>query len=201
MTKTIEFFYDYVSPYSYLANSQLHNLEAGIVYRPMLLGAVMKTVGNKPPALLKPRGDYLFKDVRRWAEYYGIPYAMNPTFPVNTVKALRVAIVALEDGSLDKIHQPLFDAVWADRQDVSEDTVLKKTLEEAGLPADDIMQRIGTDTIKLKLRENTEEAIERGAFGAPTFFVNGEMFFGNDRLQFVAKALQEPALAGESNGS
>ena len=189
MTKHIEFFYDYVSPYTYLANSQLSDLDGEIVYRPMLLGGLMHAIGNKPPALLKSRGKYLFQDVQRWANHYGVPYAMNPAFPVNTVKALRVALVALEDGLLGRIHQPMFDAVWANQLDVNDADVLSEILTDAGLATADIMRRIGTDAIKTKLRENTDEAIERGVFGAPTFFVDGEMYFGNDRLHFVKAAL------------
>lgn len=190
MTKRLEFFYDYVSPYTYLANSQLSKLDAEIEFRPILLGGLMHTIGNKPPALLKSRGAYLFKDVQRWADYYEIPFEMNPAFPVNTVKALRTALVALEDGVLDKIHQPLFDAVWVHQLDVSDDNVLSAILADAGLAADEVMQRIATAEIKTQLRINTDEAIERGAFGAPTFFIDGEMFFGNDRLPFVEAALR-----------
>ena len=189
MTKRLEFFYDYVSPYSYLANSQLPRLDVDTRYRPVLLGALMKSIGNNPPAILASRGKYLFKDVARWAAHYDIPYAMNPAFPVNTIKALRVALVAQEQNCLEAVHQPLFDAVWAQQLDVNDDTVLAGIIEDAGMVPDDVMQRIASDEIKACLRANTEEAIERGAFGAPTFFVDDEMFFGNDRLHFVEAAL------------
>lgn len=190
MTKTLEFFYDYVSPYSYLANSQLAGLDADVIYRPMLLGAVMKAVGNQAPATLPARGKYLFRDVQRWADYYQIPYAMNPAFPVNSIKALRLALVAQQDGRFTSIHQPLFDAVWAGQQDVNDDAVLTKIVADGGMSPDDVLQRISSDEIKGRLRANTDEAVSRGAFGAPTFFVGDEMFFGNDRLHFVKEALK-----------
>lgn len=191
MTKQIEFFYDYVSPYSYLANSQLDRLNADVIYRPILLGGLMQSIGNNPPARLAPRGDYMFKDLARWAACYKIPFAMNPAFPVNTIKALRVALVAQEEERLAAVHQPLFDAVWAHQLDVNDDGVIRQIVTAGGLEPDDVMQRIAADDIKGQLRANTDEAIERGAFGAPTFFVDGEMFFGNDRLQFVEAALAD----------
>ncbi|MFT5501289.1 MAG: 2-hydroxychromene-2-carboxylate isomerase [Woeseiaceae bacterium] len=194
MNRKVEFFYDYVSPYTYLANSQLANLNADIVYRPVLLGALMQSIGNQPPATLAARGNYLFADVRRWAAYYQIPYAMNPAFPVNTIKALRVALVADEMDRLDLLHQPLFDAVWAHGLDVNDDSVLTKIISDAGLVPDEIYPRITDDDIKARLRSNTDEAIERGVFGAPTFFVGDEMFFGNDRLHFVKAELEKAIL-------
>jgi 2-hydroxychromene-2-carboxylate isomerase len=194
MSRKVEFFYDYVSPYTYLANSQLANLNAAIVYRPILLGALMRGIGNQPPATLAARGKYLFADVRRWADQYQIPYTMNPAFPVNTIKALRVALVADEIGCLDAVHQPLFDAVWTQGLDVNDDAVLTKIISDAGLSPDDMYSRIAGDDIKGRLRSNTDEAIERGVFGAPTFFVGDEMFFGNDRLHFVKAELENAFL-------
>ena len=189
MKQKIEFFYDYVSPYSYLANSQLADLQAEIVYRPILLGALMKSVGNQPPATLAPRGDYMFKDIARWARHYQTPFSMNPAFPMSTVKALRVALVAQQDETFERVHQSLFEAVWAQQLDVSNEEVLSTMLERSGFDADSLLQRASDDNIKAKLRQNTDEALERGAFGAPTFFVGDKMFFGNDRLHFVQAAL------------
>jgi 2-hydroxychromene-2-carboxylate isomerase len=185
----IEFFYDYVSLYSYLANSQLLLIDAEVVYRPMLLGGVMNAVGNKPPAMLPARGTYLCKDAERWVKRYGIDYKMNPTFPQNTVSAMRLALVAQEIGVLDAVHQPLFDAMWAQEKNLSDADVLADIISGAGLPVNETMAEINSDRIKGRLRENTDEALARGAFGAPTIFIGDEMFFGNDRLDFVKEAL------------
>jgi 2-hydroxychromene-2-carboxylate isomerase len=185
----VELFYDYVSLYSYLANSQLAKLDAEIAYRPMFLGAVMEATGNRPPATVKAKGKYLFTDARRWADHYSIPYAMNPKFPQNTIKALRLALVAQQQGVFELLHQPLFDAMWAEQQDLNDESVLAGIVTDAGLSADEILQKIAADDIKDELKANTTEAISRGVFGAPTFFVGEEMFFGNDRLDFVAEAI------------
>ena len=186
----VEFFYDYVSTFSYLANSQLAKLDAEVIYRPILLGAVMEATGNRPPLTVKAKGKYLFTDVERWARRYSIPYKMNPKFPFNTVKSLRLALVAQQQGTFELIHQPLFDAMWADEQDLSDESVLAGIIADAGLSADEMLAKISTDDIKSELRANTEEVVSRGAFGAPTFFVGDEMFFGNDRFEFIAEAIR-----------
>ncbi len=189
MKTKVEFFYDYVSLYSYLANSQLAKLDADIVYRPMFLGAVMEATGNRPPATVKAKGKYLFADAQRWANHYSIPYAMNPKFPQNTIKALRLALVAQQQGAFGLLHQPLFDAMWAKQQDLSDESVLAGIISDAGLSAHEMLPKIAADDIKDDLKANTAEAIDRGAFGAPTFFVGEEMFFGNDRMDFVVEAI------------
>jgi 2-hydroxychromene-2-carboxylate isomerase len=189
MKTKVEFFYDYVSPYSYLANSQLAKLDAEIIYRPMFLGAVMEQTGNRPPLSVKPKGKYLFVDIARWAKRFSITFVMNPKFPQNTVKALRLALVAQQQRTFELLHQPLFDAMWAGQQDLSDDSVLAGIITEAGLFPDDMLQKITTDEVKDELKANTAEAISRGAFGAPTFFVGEEMFFGNDRFDFIVEAI------------
>ena len=189
MKTKVEFFYDYVSTYSYLANSQLATLDAEVSYRPIFLGAVMEETGNRPPLTVKPKGKYLFVDVARWARKYSIPFVMNPKFPQNTVKALRLALVAQQQGTFELLHQPLFNAMWAEQQDLSDESVLAGIIAETGLSPEDMLQQITTDEIKDELKVNTAEAISRGAFGAPTFFVGEEMFFGNDRFDFIVDAI------------
>jgi len=191
MTKKLEFFYDYVSPYSYLANSQVS--EAGgskLVYRPMFLGAVMQATGNQPPGSLEVKGQYLRKDIARWAELYGIEYNRNPNFPLNTLKALRLAIVAQHDGIFPEIHSALYAAMFVNQKDLSDDKVLAEIMNSAGLDERATFTRIAEQPIKDELKANTEEAVARGAFGAPTFFVGKKMFFGNDRFDFIKEALR-----------
>jgi len=190
VTRKLEFFYDYVSPYSYLANSQLGGFDRStLVFRPMFLGGVMQATGNKPPGTLEIKGRYLRKDIARWAGHYGIGYNRNPKFPLNTLKALRLAIVAQQDGVFDQVHGALFDAAFVHQLDLGEDAVLANLMEAAGMDAEATFARIADKSVKDELKANTEEAIGRGAFGAPTFFVGEEMFFGNDRFGFINVAL------------
>lgn len=188
MSNKLEFFYDYVSTYSYLANSQVASIDADVVYRPMFLGAVMRATNNSPPITVKAKGRYLNIDVARWVSRYGIPFEMNPNFPQNTVNALRLALVAQREGCFDAVHQALFAAMWVQQKDLSDPECLNDIATAAGMSPSAI-EDIGSDSIKDELRKNTDEAISRGAFGAPTFFVGDEMFFGNDRFTFIEEAL------------
>lgn len=192
MSRRVEFFYDYVSSYSYLANSQLATLGAEkVLYRPMFLGAVMSATGNAPPAKVPARGKYLQRDIARWAKRYGIPFKMNPVFPQNTLGALRLALVALRDECFPELHTRLFDAMWVHGLDLSDTGVLHELACQAGLDADRALAASAEPEIKEQLKANTDDALERGAFGAPTLFVGDQMFFGNDRLDFVREALRE----------
>ena len=187
----LEFFFDYVSSYSYLADHRLRALDLGeIHYRPMFLGGVMQATGNKPPATVPAKGAYLMRDLKRWAGHYDVPFRMNSVFPQNTIKVLRLALVAQARGSFPDLHPRLFSAMYAEDLDLTQDDVLAGLLESAGLDAADYLSAITDPAVKAQLKENTEEAVERGAFGAPTFFVGEEMFFGNDRFDFITEALQ-----------
>ena len=188
MKPKLEFFYDYVSVYSYLANSQLDRFDE-VEYRPMFLGAVMQATGNRPPGTVEAKGKYLSVDVDRWVKRYAVEYHMNSVFPQNTLSALRLAIAAQKRGLFSAIHQPIFDAMFIHDQDLSDPEVLRATVNEAGVPADQLIDDISDQSIKDALKSNTEEALARGAFGAPTIFVGNEMYFGNDRFEFIEEAL------------
>ena len=190
MKKKLEFFYDYVSPYSYLANSQIPKLkEAKVLYRPILLGAVMQATKNSPPGNIPEKGIYLISDIQLWAKHYGIPYQTNSIFPQNTLKALRLAIAAHRLNCFEEIHQSLFHAMFVDDKDLSRSDVLIDLIKANNLDEVQLIESISNQAIKDELKNNTEEAISRGVFGAPTFFIDGEMFFGNDRIQFIEKIL------------
>ncbi len=189
--KEARVFYDYVSPYSYLADSQVSKVAgSNLVYRPMFLGAVMQATGNKPPGSIDVKGKYLRKDIARWALRYGVRYKRNPKFPQSTLKALRLAVMAQQDGVFDKVHSALFAAMFAHESDLDDDKVLADIMNAAGLDETTTFARIADQSIKDRLKENTKEAIETGAFGAPTFFVGNEIFFGNDRFDFIKEALK-----------
>jgi len=193
MVRQLEYFYDFVSPYSYLAQSQIPALiertGAALVYRPFFLGGVMQSTGNSPPATVPAKGKYMGADIPRWLGRYGLTLKFNPHFPVNTVKAMRGALVALDRGEIEPYNRTLFAAMWQRELDLAKIEVLEQVIDKAGLDAAAYLDRIGHEAIKEGLKANTAEAVDRGAFGAPTFFVEGEMFFGNDRLDFVEETL------------
>jgi 2-hydroxychromene-2-carboxylate isomerase len=196
MPKTLEFFFDYSSPYSYLASTQVEDLVrragAELKWRPFLLGAVFKATGNIAPAANMYKARYLIKDVLDWTRYYRLPdFKLPEGFPATSVKADRLGLVADERGRLASFTHALYRKVFAEGSDVSDAGVLSAALREVGLQPDEALARAEAQEIKDRLRKNTDEAVARGSFGAPTFFIGEDMYFGNDRLPLVEKALRE----------
>ncbi len=185
----LEFFFDVVSPYSYLASTQLDALAARtgaeVVWRPFFLGGVMKAVGNVPPASLPARAPYLFRDLMRWGRLYGVPISLPPVFPTLTLTAQR-ALVAMPASEIPAAAGRLFRAYWGSGRNIGDPAVLADLLPAEALAA------AATPEAKAALVAASEEAVRRGAFGAPTMFVRDEMFFGNDRMHFVEEALLVP---------
>ncbi|MBG12667.1 MAG: 2-hydroxychromene-2-carboxylate isomerase [Alloalcanivorax venustensis] len=194
MSRELEFFFDVGSPASYLAWTQAPGLcrrtGATLRYRPMLLGGVFKATGNASPAAVPAKGRYSGRDMQRFARRYGVTLTMNPHFPVNTLMAMRLATAALDSEQRDTVLAALFEGLWLRERDLSDIDVLGKTLTDAGLDAAHWAALAQDQTVKDRLKATTEEAVERGVFGAPTFFVGEEMFFGQDRLDFVEEALR-----------
>ncbi len=193
MNKTVDFYYDYGSVNAYFAWTQLPalcaNAGATLNYKPMLLGGVFKSTGNTSPMLVEAKAAYLKKDIARYAEHYGVPYVMNPYFPVNTVAIMRGALWAAATEHLEQYNKAMFEAVWVEQKNMSDPEVIAQVLKNAGFAAEAIIEATGQPEIKQALIDATNEAVERGVFGAPTMFVAGQMFFGQDRLKWVEKAL------------
>ncbi len=193
MSKQVEFYYDYGSPTTYLAWTQLpavaERTGAEIVRRPMLLGGVFKATDNQSPVMVEAKGKWLRRDLEIWAARYGVPYQMNPHFIINTLPIMRGAMVAQRDGFLPAYDEAMFKAMWVTGRYLDEPAAIASVLTEAGFDADAIFAAVQDSAIKQALIDATEEAVARGVFGAPCFFVDGEMFFGQDRLIFVEEAL------------
>ncbi|MFY1054826.1 2-hydroxychromene-2-carboxylate isomerase [Ectopseudomonas khazarica] len=195
MSKTVEFFFDLGSPASYLAHTQLPALcrdcGAALVYRPMLLGGVFQATGNASPAMIPAKGRYMIRDLARYAERYGVPMRFNPHFPINTLSLMRllVAVQLHQPERLDDALQALFQATWVDGVNMGDPARVAEVLAAASLDAAALQQQIGEPAVKDALKATTEEAVRRGVFGAPTCFVGDDMYFGQDRLEFVREAL------------
>ena len=195
MSKTIEFYFDVGSPASYLAWTQLPAIAertgATLVYKPMLLGGVFQATGNASPAMIPAKGRYMIRDLARYAERYGVPMRFNPHFPINTLTLMRllVAVQLHQPERLDDALQALFQATWVDGVNMGDPVRVAEVLAAAGLDAAALQQQIGEPAVKEALKATTEEAVRRGVFGAPTCFVGDDMYFGQDRLEFVREAL------------
>ncbi len=136
------------------------------------------------------KAKYYVKDLRDWAQFYGLKIGNPSVFPVNSVKAMRGALVADEHRIIAPYSLRVFESYWGDDRDISKDEVLREIVREVGLDEKEFFTKINSDEYKSRLRENTEELIARGGFGSPTMFVDGAMFFGNDRLPLVEHALR-----------
>ncbi len=193
MARELEFFFDYGSPFSYLADTQLKGLAertgARVIYRPMLLGGVFKETGNSSPIAIEAKRKYMMADLSRWAKHYGLPAPNNPHFPINTIRLMRGAVAAERSGVFAAYHRAVFDAFWRDGLNLGDAAVVREVLARADLDAERLAAASEEGAVKDALRVATEAAVARGAFGAPTFFVGDQMLWGNDRLLFVEQAL------------
>ena len=195
MSKSVEFFFDFGSPTSYLAYTQLPKLAAecgaDVNWRPMLLGGVFKATGNASPVTVPAKGRWMFDDMARWAKRYAVPLVHNPHFPVNTLTLMRAAtgLQMARPHDFGAYCDAVFNAMWQQQQNLGDADVLAATLSQAGLDTPALLALATQADVKARLIAVTDEAVARGVFGAPTFFVGGQMFFGQDRLEFVREAL------------
>jgi 2-hydroxychromene-2-carboxylate isomerase len=193
--RAVEYFFDVGSPTAYLAWTQLPKIAAEtgatIAWRPMLLGGVFKATGNASPVTVPAKGRWMNDDIARWARRYGVPFAFNPHFPINTLTLMRGAtgLQMRRPAELPRYLDVVERAMWEASKDLGDPAVLAATLAAAGFDADEFAALVADPEVKGKLIATTEEAVARGVFGAPTFFVGDAMFFGQDRLDFVREAL------------
>jgi 2-hydroxychromene-2-carboxylate isomerase len=194
MARTLEFYFDYGSPYSYLADTQVEAIArragATLARKPMLLGGVFKATANHSPAEMPQKSKWSGFDMPMWARHYGVPFQRNPFFPVNTLALMRGAAAAQIDGLFERYHPAIYKAMWVDGRNLNDVNEVASVLTSAGLDAAKFGARIQDQDVKDRLKATTEEAVARGVFGAPTSFVDNMMFFGNDRLPFVEMALK-----------
>jgi len=195
MSKAVEFYFDVGSPAAYLAWTQLPRIarEAGaeIEYRPFLLGGVFQATGNRSPMEVPAKGQYMQDDLQRFARRYDVPFAHNPHFPINTLLLMRGAtgIQMKEPARFGAYVDAVFHAMWVEPKNLNDPATVGAVLQNAGFDAAGLLALAGAQETKDRLKAVTQEAVERGVFGAPTMFVGDEMFWGQDRLDFVREAL------------
>ncbi len=190
--KTIEFLFDVGSPTSYLAYRRLPAIAARtgakVDHIPVLLGGIFKATGNAPPGVVAARGRWMGIDMARFAARENIPLAMNPDFPINTITMMRLLAGARGTADFAPLLEALFVAMWEQPRNMADPAILAATLAAAGFDAAAQLARAADPEVKAALVAATDYAIGRGAFGAPTFFVGDEFFFGQDRLDWVEAA-------------
>ena len=198
MSKTVDFIFDFASPNAYLVHKVIPEIEArtgaSFNYIPCLLGGIFKATGNQAPMVafggIKNKPEYDMLEMQRFITRHKLTdFKMNPHFPVMTLMLMRGALVAERDDYLTDYIEAMLPAMWEQGLKLDDAEVLHQAYLDAGFDADKIMADMGDDAIKAKLLENTGAAVERGAFGIPTFFVGDEIFFGKERLQQVEDLL------------
>lgn len=188
-----EFLTDVGSPNAYLADWVIRQRGAPVVRTPILLGGLFKLTGGASPIVTDARVagklEYGMLEIERFRRRHGLTsFKMNPRFPVNTLRVMRVVVAAERAGALDACHAALMVAMWEDGADLGDEAVLRGVLDAAGLDGASLTAAAGKPEVKAALIANTQATAARGAFGVPTFFVGSEMWFGKDRLDQVFEA-------------
>ena len=195
MTKTVEFLFDLGSPYSYLAWYQLPKVAeahgARVVYTPVLLGGIFQATGNASPAGVPAKARYLDADLQRWARAWGLQIASNPAFPINTLALMRGAVAMQMQGDepFQRYMDAMYQAMFGQPRNLGDPAEVAAVLTAAGFDAARFMAQIGEQAVKDRLKDNTTQAVARGVFGAPSFFVGDALFWGQDRIDQVGQAL------------
>jgi 2-hydroxychromene-2-carboxylate isomerase len=195
MSKTVEFYFDLGSPATYLAYTQLPKIceqtDSQLVYVPILLGGVFKATGNASPATVPAKGRYMFIDLDRYAKRYGVPLKINPHFPINTLVLMR-AVTGMQMRHPERFAafvDCLFKALWIEGRNLNDPATVGAVLSENGFDPQEVLALSADEDVKRALKDTTEKAVQRGVFGAPSMFVGEQLFFGQDRLDFVIEAL------------
>ena len=185
--KCIDFYYDYGSPTAYLAWTQLSKLNVDnykVSYIPVLLGGIFKATDNKPPGLVVPKAKWMLDDIRRYADKYQVDFKMNDSFPVNTLYLMRGAVYASKINLLEKYNSVMFKAMWIENINLNEAKNIIGVLEDHDFTSKDFLEAAEDQKVKDALKNNTSEAVDKGIFGVPSFIVNQELYFGQDRMDW-----------------
>lgn len=198
MAVSVEFHFDFGSPNAYLSHLVIPAIEArtgvSFEYIPVLLGGIFKATGNASPAVtlqgIKNKGEYGNIEIRRFLTRHAIDnFEFNPHFPVNTLQLMRGAVYAKMVGFLDRYVDEVYRHMWAEPKKMDDNEVIELAFAESDLPVEELMAAMQDTEVKRALITNTERSVEIGSFGSPTFFVNGEIFFGKDKLRDVEEEI------------
>ncbi len=194
MSKKVEFYYDFSSPYTYIASTRIEKIcedsGAELEWKPFLLGGVFNEIGSVPAIQIDNKFRYLRQDFEESAKFYDVDFKFPDQFPLNSVRSMRGAFAAQEKGKLVEYTHEMFRLYWTQGVDLSKAEILGEAVSNIGIDAQWFVNRIAEQEIKDQLRDETNIAIERGVFGAPTMFVDEKMFWGNDRLDFLDRYLK-----------
>ena len=188
MTKQIDFYFDFISPYTYLAIKKIRSLQKNnkinLNYCPILLGGLHNLKGITPPAFIKSKLDFMIYDCNIVAKKFNLKFTFNSKFPINSIKLMRGFLI-IDNDIKDKYIDIMFDAYWSNNLDVGDENILGNLISECGINKESFFKKINEQKIKNQLKDNTKKAHEKDIFGAPTFIVNNKIFWGQDRLEYA----------------
>jgi 2-hydroxychromene-2-carboxylate isomerase len=191
-TKNVEFFFDFLSPYSYVAWTRIKNdISFDVEFFPVALAGLISHYETKGPGQIAPKRNYLMKDLLRFTKLHNIPFVTPPNLPFNSLYVLRLALKSVSGIHQKQVVDSFFKAIWQDGVDVgNSDNVLNILLRE-NLPASEWMDKISSKEVRLELKQNTELAIKKDVFGVPTFIYNKELFWGNDSIEYLKMHIED----------
>jgi len=191
MTKPFDFYFDFVSPYSFLAHKEIRKIENKISkkinYKPILLGGLHNLHGIKAPAFIPAKAKHMVRDCKLIAEKNNILFKFNSYFPIRSLNLMRGVFVAEEDNFKSYYIDNIFNSIWQDGLNMNDENIIQKILKNLNINPKTFLLRSTSSSIKDILKKRTSEAYEKGIFGAPTFVSNNKIFWGQDRIEFVLK--------------
>ena len=189
MIKPFEFYFDFASPYTFIAHKEIRKIEkensVKMKYMPILLGDLLKTAGIKPNADIPVKAKYMIKDCKLWAEKNNVTFKFNNYFPIVTLNLMRCVLVAEKQGFAQNFINKVFDAIWEDGLNLNDNIIVEKLLKNIDINPKTFLMESVDNKIKDELKKRTDEAYKKGIFGSPSFIVNNKIFWGQDRLEFV----------------
>ena len=194
MIKSFDFFFDFTSPYSYLAHKQIRNIEnqykIDVNYMPILLGGLHNLAEIEAPAFIPSKAKFMIKDCKLFAEKLNIKFKFNSHFPIHSLNLMRGVLIAKKEYKTSLYIDKFFDACWKDGLNLNDQKIVDEILKELNFKLETFKLKISEHKIKDELKKRTRDAFSKGVFGAPSFIINNKMFWGQDRLEFVLNEAQ-----------
>ena len=189
MIKPFDFYFDFISPYSFLAHKEIIKIERKnsikIKYKPILLGGLHNLHGIKAPAFIPAKAKHMIRDCKLIAEKNKIKFKFNSYFPIRSLNLMRGVLVAEEDNFKSYYIDNIFNAIWQDGLNMNDENIIEKILKNLNVNPKTFLLRVASASIKESLKKRTNEAYEKGIFGAPSFVSNNKIFWGQDRIEFA----------------
>jgi len=189
MIKSFDFYFDFISPYSFLAHKEIRKIEkknsVKIRYKPILLGGLHNLHGIKAPAFIPAKAKHMIRDCKLIAEKNKIRFKFNSYFPIRSLNLMRGVLVAEEDNYKSYYIDEIFNAIWQDGLNMNDEKIIEKILKNLNINPKTFLLRVASTSIKESLKKKTDEAYEKGVFGAPSFVSNNKIFWGQDRIEFA----------------